>query len=288
MANNKKPKYNEIVFSKEQEKQIIDMYTNQGISTVKIGREFGCNHKRIAKTLEQYNIPRTGVGHRKYFLNEHYFDVIDTPNKAYILGFFYADGCNLQKKSTISMSLEEKDKEILEKIRLEIGSERPLEFIEQSKRKDEGNDYHYNDMWILLLFSSYMCKVLKQHGMTPQKSLTLQFPKHLDKSLLSHFVRGYFDGDGGFCPHYTKKGWFQALVTITSTEDFCKDCLNIIREQAGIDGGGVYDASSHNGITKVLSISGTNQVNKFFEWLYKDADLYMKRKYDLYMQCLAV
>lgn len=287
MANDKKPKYNEIVFSEEQEKQIIDMYTNQNISTVKIGKYFGVNHHRIAKALDKYNIPRTGVGQRKYLLNEHYFDVIDTPNKAYILGFFYADGCNFPKKSTVSMSLEEKDKEILEKIRLEIGSERPLEFIEQSKRKDENNDYHYNDMWRLLLFSTYMCKILEQHGMTPKKSLTLQFPKHLDDSLLSHFVRGFFDGDGSYCPHYTKKGWFRPLVTITSTEDFCKDCLDVIRKQAGIEGGGIYEASSHNGITKVLSISGTNQIKNFFEWLYKDAELYMKRKHDLYKQYLA-
>ena len=287
MTNDKKPKYNEIVFSKEQEEQIIDMYTNQGISTVKIGKEFNCGNKVIAKVLERYEIPRTCVGSRKYFLNEHYFDKIDTPNKAYILGFLYADGCNFPKKQTISMSLEEQDKEILEKIRLEIGSDKPLEFIQQSKRKDKDNDYHYNDMWRFLMFSKHMCEVLNEHGMTPRKSLTLQFPKHLDESLLSHFIRGYFDGDGSYCPHHTKKGWFQALVTITSTEDFCKDCLDIIREQAGIEGGGIYDASSHNGITKVISISGTNQVNKFFEWLYKDAELYMKRKHDLYEQYLA-
>ena len=287
MTNDKKPKYNEIVFSKEQEKQIIDMYVNQGISTVKIGKEFGCNHKRIAKVLKEYNIPRTGVGKRKYFLNEHYFDVIDTPNKAYILGFFYADGCNLPKKQTISMSLEEKDKEILEKIRLEIGSEKPLEFIEQSKRKDKDNNYHYNDMWRLLLFSSHMCKALEQHGMTSKKSLTLQFPKHLDESLLSHFVRGYFDGDGSYCHRYAGNNYgYRDLITITSTEDFCNDCLEIIRQEVGI-GGGIYDASSHNGITKVLSISGNNQINKFFEWLYKDAELYMKRKHDLYEQYLA-
>lgn len=287
MTKDKKPKYNEIVFSEEQEKEIIDMYTNRNMSTVKIGNVFNCGNKVIAKVLERYGIPRTGVGNRKYSLDEHYFDVIDTPNKAYILGFLYADGCNFPKKQTISMSLEEHDKEILEKIRLEIGSEKELEFIEQSKRKDKDNDYHYNDCWRLLMFSSHMCKVLNEHGMTPRKSLTLQFPKHLDKSLLSHFVRGYFDGDGSYSSHYTKRGWFQSLITITSTEDFCKDCLETIREQAGINGGGIYDASSHNGITKVLSISGTNQINKFFEWLYKDAELYMKRKYDLYIQHLA-
>ena len=287
MTNDKKTKYNEIVFSEEQEELIVDMYTKQNISTVKIGKIFGVNHHRIAKTLDKYNIPRNHASVRKYSLNEYYFDVIDTPNKAYILGFLYADGCNFPNKTTISMSLEEKDKEVLEKIRLEIGSEKELEFVEQSKRKDKDNDYKYNDCWRLLLFSSHMCETLNKHGMTPRKSLTLQFPKHLDESLLSHFIRGYFDGDGSYCHRYAGSNYgYRDLITITSTESFCKDCLEIIRKETGI-GGGIYDASSHNGITKVLSISGTNQVNKFFEWLYKDAELYMKRKHDLYMQHLA-
>jgi hypothetical protein len=51
--------------------------------------------------------------------------------------------------------------------------------------------------------------------------------------------------------------------------------------------GNIYDSSSHNGITKVLTIGGNQQAIKFFEWLYKDADLYMKRKHGLYMQHLA-
>ena len=141
-------------------------------------------------------------------------------------------------------------------------------------------------MYQLEFYSSYICKTLEKLGMVQNKSLILTFPTFLDKSLYSHFIRGYFDGDGSFCPHYTKKGWFQALVTITSTESFCNDCLEIIRKETGI-GGGIYDASSHNGITKMISISGTNQLKRFFKWLYKDAELYMKRKHDLYIQYLA-
>lgn len=286
MNKNGKPNYNEIIFSNEEEKQIIDLYTNQKMSTVKIGKLFNCGNKVIAKVLDRHGIPRTDVGIRKYCLNEHYFDTIDTPNKAYILGFLFADGCNLPSKSTISMSLEENDKEILEKIRLEIGSERELEFIEQSSRHDKTNNYQYNDMWRLLIFSRYLCKVLADHGMVPAKSLVLKFPEHLDQSLLSHFIRGYFDGDGSYCCSIGKSGR-RDLVTITSTNDFCEKCLEIIRRETGV-GGGIYNASSHNGITKVISISGKNQLKKFFEWLYKDAELYMKRKHDLYIKHLAV
>ena len=78
-----------------------------GNSTVKIGQLFGFSHKKVAKVLEELSIPRTGVGRRKYQLDECYFDEIDTQNKAYILGFLCADGSNNRDKSTASMTLEE-------------------------------------------------------------------------------------------------------------------------------------------------------------------------------------
>lgn len=264
----------------EEKNKIINMYKN-GLSVTKIGEELKIHKNLILKILEENNIKRVHNGKRIYKLNEYYFDKTDTPNKAYILGFFYADGCNLPNKGTISMSLEEHDKEILEKIRLEIGSERELEFIEQSKRKNKNNNYKYKDMWKLLLFSSHMCSTLNDLGMIPNKSLKLEFPKWLNEELYSHFIRGYFDGDGSLCCRYTKNNQFRVVFTITSTNNFCGECLNILRERVGI-GGEIYDASSKNGITKVLSISGSKQVKKLLEWLYQDAELYMRRKYDIY------
>ena len=41
----KKPRYNEIIFTEEQQTQIIDMYVNQNMSTVKIGNIFNCGNK---------------------------------------------------------------------------------------------------------------------------------------------------------------------------------------------------------------------------------------------------
>lgn len=272
-------KYSNVI--NDQKLKIIDMYKN-GLSITQIGEKLKIYHKLVSKVLEENNIERENNNKRTYKLNECYFDEIDNPNKAYILGFFYADGCNMIDKCTVSMSLEETDKEILEKIRIELGSERELEFIEQSKRKDENNNYRYKDMWKLLLFSTHMCNTLNNLGMMPNKSLKLEFPEWLDKNLYSHFIRGYFDGDGSLCVHQKKNGKYQPLLTITSTDKFCNKCLEIMRKELGI-GGGIYDASSHNGITKVLSISGFVQLEKVLNWLYKDAELYMKRKHNIFI-----
>lgn len=282
MSKNK-PKYNEIIFSEEQELLIIDMYSKQKISTVKIGKLFNVSHKIIAKVLDKNNIERTGVGKRKYNLNEHYFDKIDTPNKAYILGLLYADGYNSLDKGTIRIQLQESDKKILELIKTELGSDKPLKYI-KCNDKIASNGFVSKDMYQLEFYSMHMCKILEQWGMVQNKSLILEFPEFLNSSLYSHFIRGYYDGDGSYCHRITKEYGVRDLVTITSTESFCKTAKRIINTFTSILGGGIYDASCHNGTTKVLSISGANQCKKFLDWIYKDAELYIQRKYDNYIK----
>lgn len=274
-----KPNYNEKIFTDDEIKDIINSYLNNE-SSVKIGKRYNVSHKIILKVLHKNNIEvnqRKFV--RKYNLNEYYFDEITTPNQAYILGFLYADGHNGISKSTITMSLQEEDKDILENIRKEIGSEKELEFLDYSNKNDFG--YSYKNQYRLNMFSSHMCKTLEKIGMTSNKSLSLEFPDIPD-NLYSHFIRGYFDGDGSYCGYKTTNGKFQPLLTFTSTEKFCNSIKNIISQKLNISCGNIYDASCHNGITKVLSISGVNQVKIVLDWLYKDAELYLDRKYNKY------
>lgn len=274
-----KPRYNEIIFSDEEEKKIIKMYTVDNLSTVKIANVFGCSHHTIAKVLKYHNIDRTGLSRRKYGINENYFDSIDTPEKAYILGFLFADGSNNPKKQTVSMSLQEEDFDILEKIRLEIGSKKPLEYLDYSNKHDFG--YTYKNQYRLLLFSKKISSRLSSLGMIPSKSLFLKYPD-IPSNLHRHFIRGYFDGDGSLYQYVINSNNKKVTVTITSTEDFCLSVKSIIEKELSIYCG-IYDASCHNGITKVLTISGKTSFS-FLDWIYKDASIYMDRKYLRYLQ----
>lgn len=271
-----KKNYKKYVFTEYQKELVVRLYEELG-SSVDVGKLFNVGHKVITKILEEKGIKRTAAKKRQYKINEHYFDNIDTPNKAYILGFLYADGNNCKKKCTITMSLEERDKDILERIRNEIGSERPLEFLDYSNKHDFG--YTYKNQYRLLLFSAHMCKALESYGMIPNKSLVLTFPE-IKEDLLSHFIRGYFDGDGCICQGKKETNF---LVSITSTYDFCITLKEIIEKYVGINCH-IYDASNHNGITKVFTTSGRLQVKALLDWLYKDADLYLERKYNRYIQ----
>lgn len=120
-------------------------------------------------------------------------------------------------------------------------------------------------------------------GVTPRKSLTLEFPRWLHPSLYSHFIRGVYDGDGSVYRWYKNEKPRNITVTITSTENFCKALSDIAVDHIGINPH-IYDASCHNGITRVFSICGSIVCGKFLAWLYQDSTICLSRKYDRYCQ----
>lgn len=179
------------------------------------------------------------------------------------------------------MTLEESDFQDLERIRFEIGSDHPLEFIDYSDKHDFG--YTYKNQYRLLLFSTHMCKTLESIGMVPNKSLVADFPT-LPSELVRHFVRGLFDGDGSVYRYkYKNRNSYQHTLTITSTLSLCEKLVNVVESALDINCH-IYDASNHNGITKVFTISGKNQIKKFMDWIYDGSDLKLQRKYDRYIQ----
>lgn len=257
-----------------EKKYICDQYLS-GISSVQLGKKYGIGHKSIAVVLEENNIKRNcALSERKYGLNEHYFDEIDTPNKAYILGLLYADGNNCKQKGTIRIQLQEQDKEILEKICKELNYEKELRYIDCSKRI-YGNGYVSKNMYSLDIFSMHMCNTLEKCGVVPNKSLILAFPDFVPDNLYPHFIRGYIDGDGCI----SKKSY---CVSITSTEEFCVKLKDLIKCKLGIDGN-IKDSSCHNGITKVFCFTRRQQTQIFLDYVYNNAELYLQRKYDIYL-----
>lgn len=244
------------------------MYVDEKKSTYEIGAIVGAYNCTVAYILKENGIQARSLSetNRLYSLNEHYFDKIDTPNKAYILGFLYADGCNSPSGRTVKLQLQEKDKEILNKIKIEMQNDSPLEFTEA--RGKTGRTY------ILHINSKYIARILADYGMVPNKSYVLQFPRWLDKELLSHFMRGYYDGDGSI-----SKSGNGVQCSLVSSEFFC-DSFSDLLNSMGI-AHKLHEATD-SGRTKIIKISTQSEVKKFLDWIYKDADLYMERKYIKY------
>lgn len=247
---------------------IITRYKN-GDGLKIIAKDYNCDKLTVRKLLQENNVEIRKV-QGKYNIDEKYFDEINTPNKAYILGFLFADGCNT-KGNKIKLSLQEKDREILEKIRKEMNYSKPLSFYNRNNK----NPKHQN-VYELVIYNKYMSEQLTKLGCCPRKSLILQFPSYIDNKFMSHFIRGYFDGDG----HVGETGR-GAHASFTSSYDFCRG-LHIFLDNLQIENKLVRLKS--NELTGVVRITKKEEVRKLMEYMYKDADLYMERKYSIFLE----
>lgn len=119
---------------------------------------------------------------RKTTVDETYFETIDTHNKAYWLGFIFADGYHNSVETAIN--LHSKDKLHLEKFRKDIKSEHNI------------TTHDIRNIASFRIFSKKIAKDLDNLNCFQAKTLTLLPPKNILNDFLPSFVRGYFDGDG--------------------------------------------------------------------------------------------
>lgn len=250
-------------FTEEQKDLICNLYTNEDQSLSAIANKFGISTPNvIANILRGRNIQIT---HKTYKFNEHYFDVIDDENKAYIMGLLYADGCNHYENGVLSLSLQEADKHILDEINLLLGNKKPLCFQNlKKKNKNFSNQYKID------LFSRHLCDVMNDYGVTPRKSLTLKFPSWLRKDLYRHFIRGYVDGDGCVCCNSKTN---KSSVSMVGTESFLTSVSNVLRDNGIV----VKMRNSHN--IKELKTTSKIETVKLITFLYYNANLKFNRKY---------
>jgi hypothetical protein len=254
------------------ETEIIDKYIN-GISINKLSKEYGLDWHWIDRMLIRNSVEIK----RQYKINDTYFDEIDTPNKAYILGFLYADGGNtsnyIKKRYCITITLQESDSQILYDIKNEIGYEAPIKFREYGGCKTATLD----------ICNKHIVLKLHELGVIPNKTLTLKFPEWLQEELYPHFIRGYFDGDGCIT-HNSRRVAPQISASIVSTENMCNAIANIVAEKCNANTHVYYVGHEIcNKTIKTFMIVGNMQCKRFLDYIYQNSDLKLKRKYQKYI-----
>lgn len=99
-------------------KQIMNRYLNEKISLTKLGKEYNVDRRTLSSHFKQMGINVINRQNEVKF-NEHVFDKIDTEEKAYWLGFIYADGYisseSSKYKNVFELSLSIKDLEHVKK-----------------------------------------------------------------------------------------------------------------------------------------------------------------------------
>lgn len=249
------------------DEQIISLY-REGLGIYKISKIVKIPHTQIYKILQKNHVILRGKGGKKYFCNETFFEKIDSEEKAYWLGFLYADGYN-KTPQFIRIALSEKDKDILEKFKLSLCATHPI--IHTLYTNTNLNKKH-KSIYIKIT-SKKISLDLDAKGCTNNKSLTLKFPAFniVPNHLIKHFVRGYFDGDGGIS--FGKNGDYTVTICCGNYE-FGLELQKIIFKNTGIK----YHLSKHMTIFR-LTLHRKKENLEFLRWLYNDAKIFLNRKY---------
>lgn len=276
------------------DEQLINMYKS-GMSLMEIAKktsgskgammvrkrlqELGID-TRYASNINKYKEKMSNTFH-KYTIDETVFDIIDSEEKAYWLGFLMADGYNHEDKHAICLRLQAEDLEILEKFRDFLKSNAPIyEFITTTRVNKLTKIYKE-----VRVNSVHLSMQLAKLGCIQGKTYLLEFPTCVPNNLMNHFIRGYFDGDG--CISINKRkdrtpNSFTYQFTIAGKEDVLKKIQKILIQNANVNETKLEYPK--NNFAKTLHYGGRKVVTKILNYLYKNATIYLKRKHDKYTE----
>lgn len=255
------------IFTAEQEKFMIENYLIMPYK--EIGEKLGFTERQIRGRLNNMGYTKL----RK--INDHYFDMIDTPLKAYLLGFIYADGWVCHNEETrnyeFGIELQASDKYILEKINAELGG---LNIIyEQAPHVGQIKGYvsHSGYMNYLRIYSKNLVLGLENNGVLPNKTKKDIYPIVPD-CLFFDYLRGYIDGDGCY---YKNKNSTYMHITCASLSP-----LNYIQaklKEYGIETHIYYECERKYR----LMCTNVIEMNKLLNRLYYEDGLFcLQRKYE--------
>lgn len=210
------------------------------------------------------------------------FNPVNTPEAAYILGFYIADGCINGNKFVITLS--EKDKEILEKIRDYMSPVTKLCYKPERINK-AGIITH--PMYSFSFACKEIVSRLEELGLGQKKTYLEKSIKNIvPKEFMWDFIRGYWDGDGNInSSEVTKKvtlkngeestyQYNNIGFTIISKDPLILEEINDFFLESGIsthvypDNRGNYLVGTHS----------KYEVERIYNHLYTSSNLFLNRK----------
>lgn len=243
-----------------------------GKSLTEISKVLHISRKRFSEWLKTQNIV---IKNQKYSYDKSFFSKIDTEEKAYWLGFLYADGCVIETRSQstnniksycLELGLSSLDNSHLKKFLKSLKSNIPI------KNKEVKLNNKTFSCSVVKISCSDICRDLISLGCVPRKSLILTFPtkEQVPNYLIKHFIRGYIDGDGSVFLSTNKK--FLRLE-ILGTENFLNGCIqtmnwkNLKKQKSG----------------QAYSIQYYGEyVFNYLKEIYEDSTIYLERKYNIF------
>lgn len=221
------------------------------------------------------------------FVEDHnFFNVIDSEIKAYLLGFFAADG-HIEKRSdydsyTLRVGVSMQDVHIL------------MLFNKLITNGKSAIAVNKHNIATIAITSKQIGEDLLKLGFDSNKTKSWQNIPSLPDNLYPHFIRGYFDGDGSVSlntrKHINRIAGFNRKATFTCYHKNILEQLSKIMDiefNYKIHQGGETTVKEHVTVFEscwIAEIWDFEKLRKLHEYLYKDATYFYlrkKQKFDL-------
>lgn len=191
--------------------KMIDMRVKQKMSFTKIGQAFNVSAQTVTRRLQNLLGDELANMTLKLSYDKYFFHNIDTPQKAYWLGFITADGYVNEDRNFLQIHLQWSDRDHLEKLREAVQAE------EQIQIKCEQYCITKNKIATLVLQGKELIEGLVMHGVRQNKSTKEEPPIGVPNNLMADYLRGLWDGDGGID---------EKKINICSSYKMCEWILN--------------------------------------------------------------
>lgn len=262
----------------------IDTLHSEGKTAVEISRILNFKYhqpiynyfkKKGWKVLDRKEYPVNRV----YTVDTQFFNIIDTEEKAYILGFICADGHVDYKKHNIAIALQDSDYLILEKIRNSMQSNHPIVRHIERKNPYTKSNHLILEQCCISINSVELTEPLKEFGILSKKTYTLNSKviEKVPENLIRHFLRGYFDGDGSVIWGVKYSSGNKYIVQIAGNEEFLKNTY----QKYFPSNCSLYKYKTSRQCF-AWKIANKMEVLKFLNYIYKDSTIYLDRKYKIY------
>jgi len=233
----------------------------------------------------------------KESIKHDFFNKIDSEEKAYILGFYIADGSVYKGDShqgyKFSIGISTLDIDILEKIRDILSPNANINF---SDERINNYGIKTNTMCKLSISSKDIVNTLCDFGLGENKTyLTKSIINIVPEELMFHFIRGYFDGDGhiGYSKvskkHVAKQDEEKIYNYINYNFSIISLDHSILLEISNFLEKFNFTISKRidkNCLT--ISIHQKSEIESIFNLLYKNSTIFMNRKYNKFKEILEI
>lgn len=261
-------------------------YYDKGMNVKSAARKARVGKNTLRDYLKANGLIRHSYTKRNISFDKTFFDFIDTEEKAYWLGFIFADGYVKHghddhgkiDSMVLGIELSEKDEDMLVKFNQSISGNLEIKHrIRESRLRKGGKT---SKMCSVIACSTHMCESLAKTGCIRNKTYDgyLNLDTLPTRDLRIHFMRGYIDGDGYVSGNHNcydmhivvhNHNVMNALLRIMIT-DF--DVIPRIKYESD-DLGGAYR----------MHVSNKKDFFKFLDQLYHNANIMMERKYQNYL-----